>query len=42
MIGNWEEFLYTVDRLLVDPGSLLQWLDLSFNDLKTIDDVRQC
>ena len=41
MLVDWEEFSDVVGRLLVDPASNLRWLDLSFNDLRTIDSVSQ-
>ena len=39
MLSNWEGFEETIDSLFVNPSANLQWLDLSFNDLKTIDKV---
>ncbi len=42
MIVDWEGLLDSVERLLVAPSANLRWLDLSFNDLKTIDSVRVC
>lgn len=39
MIVNWDGLLDTMERLLVNPTANLRWLDLSFNDLQTIDSV---
>jgi Leucine-rich repeat (LRR) protein len=38
MLSNWDGFVDTITALFVDHSSHLQWLDLSFNDLKIIDD----
>ena len=39
MISKWEGFWETLSGLFVDPSKNLQWLDLSFNDLREIDKV---
>ena len=39
MLSNWIDFRSTIERIFVDPGQTLSWLDLSFNDLRTIDEV---
>ena len=39
MLSNWEGFWDTVEGLFINPSNTLQWLDLSFNDIKTIDQV---
>lgn len=42
MLGDWENFLPTVCKLFVEPTTRLAWIDLSFNDLRTIDKVSEC
>ena len=39
MLGSWEGFLEILDLMIIEPHNNLQWLDFSFNDLKTIDEV---
>ena len=39
MLNRWEGFSETVGRLFVQHTEHLCWLDLSFNELRTIDDV---
>ena len=39
MLSDWEGFSDTVSRLFVDHRTHLRWLDLSFNDMTTIDAV---
>lgn len=39
MLGSWEGFLEILDLMIIEPYNNLQWLDFSFNDLKTIDEV---
>ncbi len=41
MLMDWEGLVDTTQRLLVSPTSQLRWLNLSFNDLKTIDSVSE-
>ena len=41
MLADWEGFWSTITELYVDPVLSLQWLDLSFNELRTIDLVSQ-
>lgn len=41
MLSDWDGFIETLQTMFIDPLVHLQWLDLSFNDLKTIDKVRQ-
>ena len=39
MLANWTDFSSTTHQLFVDPALTLAWIDLSFNDLRTIDEV---
>ena len=39
MLFGWEGLLETLELLFVNPILNLQWLDLSFNDLKSVDSV---
>ena len=39
LLAEWEGFMDTLDALVVNPATNLAWLDLSFNDLKSIDSV---
>ena len=39
MLGDWEDFLPTMRKLFVEPTTRLAWIDLSFNDLRTVDKV---
>ncbi|XP_011404021.1 PREDICTED: leucine-rich repeat-containing protein 51-like [Amphimedon queenslandica] len=39
MLASWEGFIETLDQMIIEPHQHLQWLDLSFNDLKTIDEA---
>lgn len=39
MLNQWEDFSSTLHQLFVDPALTLGWIDLSFNDLRTIDEV---
>lgn len=39
MLTHWDDFSSTLHKLFVDPARQLGWIDLSFNDLRTIDDV---
>lgn len=39
MLASWEGFLEILDLMIIEPHNNLQWLDFSFNDLKTIDEV---
>ena len=40
MLTTWDFFNDTICRLFVDPVLTLAWIDLSFNDFRTIDEVR--
>jgi hypothetical protein len=40
LIGHWDDFSSTMHQLFVDPALTLSWIDLSFNELRTINDVR--
>ena len=42
MLNSWEGFSETVGKLFVQHTEHLCWLDLSFNELRTIDDVSVC
>ena len=42
MLGDWEGFSETMAKLFLEPTTHLAWLDLAFNDLKTIDSVSAC
>ncbi len=35
----WDGFMSSIFKLFEDPISKLGWIDFSFNDLKTIDEV---
>lgn len=35
----WDGFMSSISKLFEDPTSKLGWIDFSFNDLKTIDEV---
>lgn len=37
MLGDWYGFSKTMVKLFLEPARHLAWLDLAFNDLKTID-----
>lgn len=37
LLSEWDGFMDTLEALIVNPTVNLAWLDLSFNDLKTID-----
>lgn len=39
LLSDWEGFMDTLEALIVNPTLNLAWLDLSFNDLKSIDSV---
>ena len=39
MLADWDGFSETMVKLFLEPASHLAWLDLAFNDLKTIDCV---
>lgn len=39
LLSEWDGFLDTVGKLVVGALVSVQWLDLSFNDFKTIDAV---
>ncbi len=39
MLANWEGFWDTINGMFINPTNTLQWIDLSFNDIKTIDQV---
>ena len=39
MLASWEGFLEILDLMIIESHNNLQWLDFSFNDLKTIDEV---
>lgn len=39
MLTQWVNFRSTLHKLFVDPELTLAWIDLSFNDLRTIDEV---
>ncbi len=36
----WDGFMSSICKLFEDPVSKLGWIDFSFNDLKTIDEVK--
>lgn len=40
MLTHWSDFKSIIDKLFVDSMRTLAWLDLSFNDFRTIDGVR--
>eukprot|EP00731_Ephydatia_muelleri_P030996 Em0022g510a len=37
LLSDWAGFMDTLEALIVNPAHNLAWLDLSFNDLKSID-----
>jgi len=37
VINEWKEFSPTLEKLVVDPYEAIEWIDLSFNDMTTID-----
>ena len=39
MLTEWSGFLSTVEKIVENPEDL-EWIDVSFNDLTTIDSVR--
>ena len=39
LLSDWAGFMDTLEALIVNPAHNLAWLDLSFNDLKSIDSV---
>ena len=39
ILNSWEGFWMSLEKLFVEPAVQLQWIDFSFNDLKTIDPV---
>jgi hypothetical protein len=39
ILNSWEGFWMSLEKLFVEPVLQLQWIDFSFNDLKTIDAV---
>ena len=40
MLTSWEGFWSTLGDLYIDPAATLHWLDVSFNDLRSIDQVK--
>ena len=42
MLSQWEGFGDTMSRLFVSHPTHLHWLDLAFNEIKTIDEVYTC
>lgn len=42
LLGQWDDFSSTMHQLFVDPALTLAWIDLSFNELRTIDEVSHC
>ena len=41
LLSGWDGLRSTLLELFVDPAKTLGWIDLSFNDLKTIDEVKE-
>ena len=39
ILNSWDGFWMSLEKLFVEPALQLQWIDFSFNDLKTIDEV---
>ena len=39
ILNSWDGFWMSLEKLFVEPALQLQWIDFSFNDLKTIDAV---
>ena len=39
MLKSWEAFWPAIQKLFLEPAVQLQWIDFSFNDLRTIDAV---
>ena len=39
ILNSWDGFMSTISKLFEDPSTRLGWIDFSFNDLRTIDDV---
>ena len=39
ILNSWDGFWMSMEKLFVEPALQLQWIDFSFNDLKTIDAV---
>ena len=39
ILNSWDGFWMSLEKLFVEPVLQLQWIDFSFNDLKTIDAV---
>ena len=39
MLKSWEGFWPAIQKLFMEPVLQLQWIDFSFNDLRTIDAV---
>ena len=42
ILFSWDGFMSTITQLFEDPATKLGWIDFSFNDLRTIDNVRIC
>ena len=39
ILNSWDGFWLSLEKLFVEPALQLQWIDFSFNDLRTIDAV---
>lgn len=39
MLTDWDDFNSIIHMLFVNPSQTLFWIDMSFNDLRTIDSV---
>lgn len=40
LLTNWDGFADVIHKLFVNPALTLSWIDLSFNDIRTIDEVK--
>ena len=40
LIAHWDDFTTAIQQLFVDPVQTLAWIDFSFNELRTISEVR--
>lgn len=39
ILSGWNGFMVSVSQLFESPVDKLKWIDFSFNDLRTIDEV---
>ena len=37
VISEWKDFSKTMEKIIEDPRTAIEWIDLSFNDMSSID-----